>query len=122
MTQGTYRESDVTARQYEVVGEPTARAAFITRTYVHLLGAVLAFTCIEWFLFSSGIAWGMARAMLSTSWLLVLGGFMLVSWIASLKRLHRCCKRNLLREIERYYFILLDWNLFQLFLAVCMQD
>ena len=83
MTQDAYRESDLTARRYEVVGEPTARAAFITRTYMHLLGAVLAFTCIEWFLFSSGIAWTMAQAMLSTSWLLVLGGFMLVSWIAS---------------------------------------
>jgi len=83
MTQSSHHESAVIARQYEAIGEPTARAAFITRTYVHLLGAVLAFTCIEWVLFSTGIAWTMARAMLSTSWLLVLGGFLLVSWIAS---------------------------------------
>lgn len=76
-------QSSVKERQYEAVGERTAREAFIVRTYVHLFGAILAFTAIEWVLFSSGIAWTMARAMLSTSWLLVLGGFVLVSWIAS---------------------------------------
>jgi FtsH-binding integral membrane protein len=83
MNHDGHRETELTARQYEVVGEPTARAAFITRTYLHLFGAVLAFTAIEWYLFSTGVAWTMARAMLSTSWLLVLGGFVLVSWIAS---------------------------------------
>ena len=66
-------------REYEVVGAPSARAVFITRTYLHLLGAIAAFVAIEWWLFSSGIAWPMAQAMLSTSWLLVLGGFMIVS-------------------------------------------
>ncbi|HEX9188757.1 MAG TPA: Bax inhibitor-1 family protein [Vicinamibacteria bacterium] len=59
------------------------RAAFIHRTYMHLFGAILAFTGLEWMLFSSGIAYPMARAMLSTSWLLVLGGFVVVSWIAT---------------------------------------
>lgn len=77
------RDAQVTARPYEAIGEPTERAAFITRTYAHLLGAVVAFVAIEWVLFSTGVAWAMARAMLSTSWLLVLGGFVLVSWIAS---------------------------------------
>jgi len=77
------RDAQVTARPYEAIGEPTERAAFITRTYAHLLGAVVAFVAIEWVLFSTGVAWTMARAMLSTSWLLVLGGFVLVSWIAS---------------------------------------
>ena len=64
------------------IGEDT-RATFITRTYVHLFGAVIAFVLIESWLFSSGIADRMARAMLGTSWLLVLGGFILVSWVAS---------------------------------------
>ena len=45
------------AREYELVGEPSARALFITRTYLHLLGAVAAFVAIEWLLFSSGVAW-----------------------------------------------------------------
>jgi FtsH-binding integral membrane protein len=56
---------------------------FITRTYLHLLGAIAAFVAIEWALFSSGVAWPMAQTMLSKSWLLVLGGFVLVSWLAS---------------------------------------
>ena len=60
-----------------------ARAGFLVRTYAHLLGAILAFAAIEVFLFTSGLAEPIAQAMLGTSWLLVLGGFMLVSWFAS---------------------------------------
>lgn len=60
-----------------------ARADFITRTYLHLFGAVLAFTAIEVVLFSTGAAAVIARALLGRSWLLVLGGFMVVSWLAS---------------------------------------
>lgn len=59
-----------------------SRGRFITRTYSHLLGALTAFTLIEIFFFKSGLAEPMAKAMLSTSWLLVLGGFMVVSWLA----------------------------------------
>ncbi|WP_412063340.1 Bax inhibitor-1 family protein [Rubrivirga sp. IMCC45206] len=60
-----------------------ARAAFLTRTYTHLLGAILLFAGIEVFFFASGLALPMAEAMLSVSWLAVLGGFMIVSWFAS---------------------------------------
>jgi hypothetical protein len=60
-----------------------ARATFITRTYVHLYGAVLAFTLFEAFLFASGLALPIARAFLSVSWLWILGGFVVVSWLAS---------------------------------------
>lgn len=59
------------------------RAQFIMRTYVHLFGAILAFTGIEVFLFSSGFAPQIAQAMLGTSWLLVLGAFMVVAWLGS---------------------------------------
>lgn len=58
-----------------------ARAQFIMRTYGHLLAAVLGFTAIEVWLFTSGLALPIARAMLSVSWLLVLGGFILASWL-----------------------------------------
>lgn len=58
------------------------RATFITRTYAHLLGAITAFTVIEVFLFKSGIAGKIAGA-LSGMWLLVLGAFMVVGWLAS---------------------------------------
>jgi len=60
-----------------------ARATFITRTYLHLFGAIVAFTLLEAFFFVTGLAYVMAAAMLGTSWLLVLGGFVLVSWVAT---------------------------------------
>ncbi len=59
------------------------RAAFITRTYLHLFGAILLFAGIEVFLFMSGLAFPIANAMLGVSWLVVLGGFVIVSWFAS---------------------------------------
>jgi FtsH-binding integral membrane protein len=59
------------------------RARFILRTYAHLVGAVGAFTALEVFFFSSGLALPIARAMLSVPWFAILGGFVLVSWIAT---------------------------------------
>lgn len=59
-----------------------SRGQFITRTYNHLLGAIVAFTLIEIVFFKTGLAATMTRAMLGTSWLLVLGGFVVVSWVA----------------------------------------
>jgi hypothetical protein len=59
------------------------RAKFISRTYAHLFGAIVAFAAFEVALFQSGMAEGIARAMMGTSWLLVLGGFMIVGWGAS---------------------------------------
>lgn len=59
------------------------RADFITKTYTHLFGAILGFVAIEFYLFSSGLAEKLAKAMLSTSWLLVLGAFMIIGWFGS---------------------------------------
>jgi FtsH-binding integral membrane protein len=59
------------------------RATFVTRTYNHLMGSIVLFTLIEMFLFSSGFAEKIAMVMMQGSWLIVLGGFVLVSWIAS---------------------------------------
>ena len=59
------------------------RATFLTRTYTHLLGAILGFTVLEVMLFTNGLAEPIARTMLGGSWLVVLGAFMLVSWLAS---------------------------------------
>ncbi len=59
------------------------REEFITRTYGHLLGAVLAFIALEFAIFGSGLGEPMAQAMLAGSWLIVLGAFMVVGWIAS---------------------------------------
>ena len=78
------------AQQFELPGSyvPVAqrsvetRSTFINRTYNHLMGAIVGFTLFEVWLFSSGLAEPIANAM-SGSWLLVLGGFMLVSWFAT---------------------------------------
>ena len=59
------------------------RATFLTRTYTNLLGAILGFTVLEVMLFTSGLAEPIARTMLGGSWLVVLGAFMLVGWLAS---------------------------------------
>lgn len=58
------------------------RVAFIRKTYAHLLFAILAFVGIEVALFATGLAEVIAQAMLSVSWLLVLGLFMGVGWLA----------------------------------------
>lgn len=67
-----------------------ARAAFIVRTYLHLFGAVLAFTLLEAALFSipAGAEGGtlasvIASAMLGTSPLFVFGGLVVVTWLFS---------------------------------------
>jgi FtsH-binding integral membrane protein len=43
----------------------------------------MVFMLIEVFLFKSGLAPVIARGMLGVSWLLVLGGFVVVSWLAT---------------------------------------
>lgn len=59
-----------------------ARGRFISRTYNHLFSSIVVFTLIEIALFKTGLAEVMANAMLGVSWLLVLGGFVVVSWVA----------------------------------------
>lgn len=60
-----------------------ARSNFIWRTYGHVAAAILLFAGIETYLFSTGIALPMAQSMLQMNWLLILGGLMVVSWIAT---------------------------------------
>lgn len=60
-----------------------ARSAFVVRTYTHLFGAMIGFTALEIWLFSSGLAQSIAQAILGTSWLLAIGAFMVVGWFAS---------------------------------------
>ena len=59
-----------------------SRGRFIARTYGHLAGAVMAFVAIEVVLFKTGLAESLASALTGVSWLLVLGGFMLIGWLA----------------------------------------
>ncbi len=62
----------------------SARAEFIRKTYAHLAGAIAGFVVIEGLLLSLGMG-QVALEILGTSrysWLLVMGAFMLVSWVA----------------------------------------
>lgn len=70
------------ARINEVI-DISDRTPFVRKTYSHLFAAILAFIAVEMFFFQSGLAYPMAQAMLGVSWLFVLGGFMVVGWLAS---------------------------------------
>lgn len=69
--------------QLSVSGASDARAAFITRTYTHVVGAILGFVLVEIALFESGAAAGIAHWMSGFNWLLIIGAFMLTGWLAS---------------------------------------
>ena len=71
------------AIQAQPVVEANDRSEFLKKTYMHLLGAVLLFAGLEWALFQTPYAAPLAIFMLEKSWLAVLGGFIIVSWIAS---------------------------------------
>lgn len=62
------------------------RVAFMRRTYLHLAGAVALFVAIEAVIFSAfgvdNVFQMTARLMTGWNWLLVLGAFMVVSWVA----------------------------------------
>ncbi|HEY5665758.1 MAG TPA: Bax inhibitor-1 family protein [Gammaproteobacteria bacterium] len=62
-----------------------SRAAFIWRVYGHVALAILGFGAIETYFFSSGLAEPIAIGLMQApgGWLLVLGAFMVVGWIAS---------------------------------------
>ena len=59
------------------------RARFIMQTYNHLFGAIALFTGIEIVLFQTGAAERIAQVLLGVNWLFVLGGFMVVGWLAT---------------------------------------
>ena len=76
-----YISTDVFAADAPV----SERATFITRTYLHLLGAIAAFVGIEAWLIQSSVAEPLMGMMMGSkySWLIVLGLFVGVSWIGT---------------------------------------
>lgn len=64
---------------------PDARVAFIRQTYGHLAGAILAFVVIEAALFQTSLPESMIGLLATSrySWLIVLGGFMGISYVAN---------------------------------------
>jgi len=73
------------ARIYTPVAELDAdtRSAFVWRTFAHVALSFLAFAAIESWFFDSGIADRWAPQILGFNWLLILGAFMVVGWLAS---------------------------------------
>jgi uncharacterized protein len=60
-----------------------SRSVFITRTYTHVVGGILGFILVELALFESGVAGQIMRFMVGFPWLLILGAFMLIGWLAT---------------------------------------
>jgi FtsH-binding integral membrane protein len=80
MNQGAYSNPYVVAAE----AGPIERSRFIRKTYAHLAVAILAFIALEAIFLNSAIAPAMIKLMVggSYSWLIVLGLFMGVSWLA----------------------------------------
>ncbi|MBI1320745.1 MAG: permease [Candidatus Hydrogenedens sp.] len=84
----SYEYDNNPAELYGAAAEaPEVRAAFISKTYMHLLAAVIAFLGIETVLLQMPFTPGLIELMLTGaggySWLLVLGLFMAVSFVAN---------------------------------------
>lgn len=77
----------VAPASYRPVAEldETTRADFVVRVYQHLLLAVFAFVVIETLFFQFGVAEAAYNFIAESTgaWLLVLGGFMIVNWLAT---------------------------------------
>lgn len=63
---------------------PDRRALFIRRTYLHLAFALIVFVALEAFLLQLDISYELTNKVLSApfGWLMVLGAFMVVAWMA----------------------------------------
>ena len=62
------------------------RAAFLQKTYLHLLGAILAFAAIDAFIitaFHDQLLELVPKLMGGFTWLMLLGGFMFISYVAN---------------------------------------
>lgn len=62
-----------------------ARGDFLVKVYQHLAGAMVAFVLFETLLFATGAARGIYDfvSARSGSWLLILGAFMIINWLAT---------------------------------------
>ncbi len=65
--------------------DEVVRGEFIVRVYQHLLAAVVAFIAIEALFINLGVASALYDLLTGSgyAWLLILGGFMIVSWLAT---------------------------------------
>lgn len=85
MSDNPYQASPYSYPQMADLASEDARAAFIKRTYLHLLGAFLAFIAIDAFIltvFDQQLARIVPAITGGYMWLLILGGFMVISYFA----------------------------------------
>ncbi len=75
---------DINAGMLVANASDTERAGFIRRTYLHLAGAIGAFALVETAFIQSGVAASFLALLKNNSWtwLLVMGLFMVVSYVA----------------------------------------
>lgn len=59
------------------------RSRFMTRVYIQLMVGIAGFIAISYGLFVTGLMEAIAVFVSGTSWLIILGGFMVVSWMAN---------------------------------------
>jgi FtsH-binding integral membrane protein len=86
MTEADFQADTPYARFSTAIDAPVdARRTFIQKTYTHLAAAIYAFVALEWLYFVLGWDAVALRLLMSTpmSWLLVLGGFFVVSMVAN---------------------------------------
>jgi len=59
-----------------------SRHDFIKKVYGHLFGAIIAFVGVLYLMFTTEIGLSIIGFLLSINWLFILGGFVLVGWLA----------------------------------------
>jgi uncharacterized protein len=78
---------DAAPTSYQTVAtlDETSRGEFVIRVYQHLLAAIVAFVAFEALLINLGLAETIYDfvSRSSASWLLILGAFMVVNWLAT---------------------------------------
>lgn len=85
MAKSIFDEGDLIMTDLEVttVDSSVGREQFIRSTYMYLGGAILAFVALSAVLYALNIGKVIAVVGGGSAWLVVLGAFVLVSWIAS---------------------------------------
>jgi len=83
----SYADNPYASPRYTFAAQAAAdeRAGFIAKTYIHLAGAIAAFVVLEGILLNLPATPRLVEKMIGGqySWLIVLGLFMVVSWIAN---------------------------------------
>lgn len=78
--------ADAYGRSYYAIDAPVdERVAFIRRAYLHLAGAIVVFVLLSAIFQVTGVGRSLAGLVMGSGfgWLLLLGGFMVVGWMAS---------------------------------------